>query len=118
MPPLRPLALGCKRPAYDAGWLASLHLPNVSLNSVGITEITETMIVDNDSNTFDPDVIIFATGSDVARHGVGLNVGLHGDDGKELKEFWNDIGGPQSYLGLADPGASRWRFARQAVHTS
>lgn len=101
-----PAALGCKRPAYDAGWLASLHLPNVSLNSVGIREITETTIIDNEGNTFDPDVIIFATGSDVARHGVGLNVGLYGEGDKELREFWREIGGPQSYQGLAVPGVS------------
>jgi cation diffusion facilitator CzcD-associated flavoprotein CzcO len=101
------LALGCKRPAYDAGWLAALHRPNVELNSVGIKEITETSIIDNEGKSFDPDVIIFATGSDVARHGVGLNVGLKGENGKELREFWEEIGGPQSYQGLAVPGVSR-----------
>jgi cation diffusion facilitator CzcD-associated flavoprotein CzcO len=99
-------ALGCKRPAYDAGWLTSLHLPNVTLNSVGIASITETSIIDTTGKEFQADVIVFATGSDVARHGVGLNVGLYGEDGVELKEFWKEIGGPQSYRGLAVPGVS------------
>ncbi|GFZ49896.1 hypothetical protein JCM24511_07299 [Saitozyma sp. JCM 24511] len=96
--------LGCKRPAYDAGWLAALHLPNVSLNSVGIREITDDAIVDKAGGTFKPDVIIYATGSDVGRHGVGLNIGLKGEGGKELREYWEEIGGPQSYMGLAVPG--------------
>lgn len=96
--------LGCKRPAYDAGWLTSLHLPNVTLNSVGIASITETSIIDTTGKEFPADVIVFATGSDVARHGVGLNVGLYGEDGVELREFWKEIGGPQSYRGLAVPG--------------
>lgn len=100
------VALGCKRPAYDAGWLASLHLPNVTLNSVGIASITETSIIDATGKEFPADVIVFATGSDVARHGVGLNVGLYGEDGVELREFWKEIGGPQSYRGLAVPGVS------------
>ena len=78
----------------------------MSLNSVGIKEITETTIFDVQGNKFDPDVIIFATGSDVARHGVGLNMGLHGEDDRELREFWRELGGPQSYRGLAVPSVS------------
>ena len=104
--PYHVVALGCKRPAYDAGWLASLHLPNVTLNSVGIASITKTSIIDTTGKEFQADVIVFATGSDVARHGVGLNVGLYGEDGVELREFWKEIGGPQSYRGLAVPGVS------------
>jgi hypothetical protein len=81
-------------------------LPNVTLNSVGIASITETSIIDTTGKEFQADVIVFATGSDVARHGVGLNVGLYGEEGVELKEFWKEIGGPQSYRGLAVPGVS------------
>lgn len=95
--------LGCKRPAYDAGWLASLHLPNVSLNGQGIREITEDSVTDNTGAAFQADVIIYATGSEVGRHGVGLNENLYGEDGLELKAYWESIGGPQSYLGIAVP---------------
>lgn len=99
-------ALGCKRPAYDAGWLRALHRPNVTLNASGIREISSDGVVSHDGEHWSADVIIWATGSDVARHGVGLNVGLYGEDGVELKQFWEEIGGPQSYLGLAVPGVS------------
>lgn len=101
--PLHLAALGCKRPAFDAGWLRSLHRPNVTLSSSGIREITRHSIIANDGSTFNPDVIIFATGSDVAWHGVGLNVGLHGEGGVELREHWASIGGPQALLGLVVP---------------
>lgn len=42
-------------------------------------------------------------GSNVAEHGVGLNIGLKGEDGVELQEHWKQIGGPQSYLGVSVP---------------
>ena len=37
----------------------------------------------------------------MGRHGLGLNIGLHGEGGKELREYWEDIGGPQSFKGVA-----------------
>jgi hypothetical protein len=55
---------------------------------------------------YKPDVIVYATGADVGRHGVGLNIGLRGEGGKELREYWEGIGGPQGYLGLSVPGVS------------
>lgn len=57
-----------------------------------------------DGSTYAFDIIIFATGSNVAEHGVGLNVGLKGENGRELREYWKSIGGPQAYLGTAVPG--------------
>jgi len=51
-------------------------------------------------------VIIYATGSDVGENGVGLNKDVFGEGGVELRSWWKDIGGPQSYLGLAVPGVS------------
>lgn len=100
------VAFGCKRPAFDAGWLASLHRLNVSLNGVGIQEITEDSIIDKTGQAFQADIIIYATGSDVGRHGVGLNENLHGEQGLELKAYWESIGGPQAYRGLAVPKVS------------
>ena len=46
---------------------------------------------------------MFATGSNVAEHGLDLNVELYGEDGVELRSYWESIDGPQSYLGLSVP---------------
>jgi cation diffusion facilitator CzcD-associated flavoprotein CzcO len=48
-------------------------------------------------------MIVFATGSNVAEHGLGLNIGLYGEGGIELRSYWKSIEGPQSYLGLSVP---------------
>ena len=45
-------------------------------------------------------------GSDVPRYGLGLNEGLKGQDGLELKEYWESLKGPEAYLGLAVPNVS------------
>lgn len=97
-------ALGAKRTALDFGWLDSLHRDNVSLVNTGIAQVTANGIETEDGTFRAHDVIIWATGSDVARHGLGANVGLHGEDGVELQEFWKDA--PQAYRGLAVPGVS------------
>jgi cation diffusion facilitator CzcD-associated flavoprotein CzcO len=102
-------ALGCKRPAFDAGWLAALHRSNVTLNGQGIREITEDSIIDNAGAIAPVDIIIFATGADVGRHGVGLNENLHGEDGVELKAYWQSLGGPQAYRGLSVPKVRSYR---------
>ena len=93
------VAFGCKRPAFDAGWLAALHRPNVMLNGKGIREITVDSIVDKEGNANQVDIIIYATGSDVGR--------LYGEGRLELKSYWESIGGPQSYLGVAVPNVCR-----------
>lgn len=57
------------------------------------------------------DVIIFATGSNVAEHGVGVNIGLKGQEDVDLQTYWKRIGGPQAYLGTSVPGVSlSYRF--------
>jgi cation diffusion facilitator CzcD-associated flavoprotein CzcO len=96
-------ALGCKRPAFDAGWLDSLNQDNVHLTNSAIIGITKDSVETADGQSIKADILIFATGSDVAEHGVGLNVNLRGEKGLELQTFWKDIGGPQAYLGIAVP---------------
>lgn len=60
------------------------------------------------------DVIIYATGADVAWEGVGLNRGVYGENGRELREYWEELGGPQAYAGLAMPGVSSCRECADA----
>ncbi|GAA6010480.1 hypothetical protein JCM10207_001325 [Rhodosporidiobolus poonsookiae] len=93
----------CKRVAYDAGWLASLDRPNVDLIASPLAEVTETGLVTKDGRAFDFDVIVWATGFEVSETGVGLNHGVYGEDGKELRETWKEAKGAYGYLGVAVP---------------
>lgn len=42
-------------------------------------------------------------GSDIARYGLGLSDGLKGQDGLDLGQFYDSLGGPEAYLGIAVP---------------
>ncbi|KAI5474500.1 ABC transporter [Pseudohyphozyma bogoriensis] len=95
--------LGCKRLPLDAGWLDSLHRKNVELVRTAVKRVTATSIETTDGRSFPVDVIVFATGADVPNHGVGLSDNIRGQDGLELRQYWNSIGGPQAYIGLAVP---------------
>jgi cation diffusion facilitator CzcD-associated flavoprotein CzcO len=97
------LALGTKRPPLDLGWLDSLHWENVELVSIDLAEVKATGITTADGSHRDHDVIVYATGSDIAQHGVGANVHVHGENGLELEKYWASIGGPQAYAGIAVP---------------
>ncbi|GAA5826672.1 hypothetical protein JCM11251_002849 [Rhodosporidiobolus azoricus] len=93
----------CKRVAYDAGWLASLNRSNVELVSDPITGVSEDGIVTREGRSFDFDIIVWATGFEVSETGVGLNFGVHGEDGKELRQVWKEANGAYGYLGVAAP---------------
>ncbi|GAA5973011.1 hypothetical protein JCM11641_000362 [Rhodosporidiobolus odoratus] len=93
----------CKRVAYDAGWLASLRQANVDLTSSPITTVTSTGLSTADGRSYDFDVIVWATGFEVSETGVGLNHGVYGEDGRELREVWKDVKGAFGYLGVAPP---------------
>lgn len=90
----------CKRVAYNAGWLEALHLPNVHLTADPITAVTSTGLVTKSGASHDFDIIVWATGFDVSATGVGLNHGVYGLDGKELRELWEDNEGAFAYLGV------------------
>jgi len=105
LPLLQPdYPFGCKRPAFNCGWLESLHRDNVDLVRHPIVRVNETGLVTEDGTHYPADVIVFATGSDVARHGVGINVNLKGEQGVTLEDHWKELGGPQAYLGVSVPG--------------
>ncbi|BGP27206.1 hypothetical protein JCM10295v2_006170 [Rhodotorula toruloides] len=93
----------CKRVAYDAGWLASLNRPNVSLISDAIVAVDETGILVATGQHVKVDYIAWATGFEVSETGVGLNHGVLGEDGKELRETWKENNGAYGYLGVAVP---------------
>ena len=70
---------GVKRIAWDENWLASLHRKNVDLSNVAITETDEDGLLLANGDKLNFDIIIYATGYDVAGHGVGLNENVFGE---------------------------------------
>lgn len=90
----------CKRVAYNAGWLEALHRPNVHLTADPITAVSPTGLITKSGTNYEFDVIVWATGFDVSATGVGLNHGVYGLDGKELRELWEDNEGAFAYLGV------------------
>ncbi|BGP51134.1 hypothetical protein JCM10450v2_007063 [Rhodotorula kratochvilovae] len=98
----------CKRVAYDAGWLASLNRPNVDLTSSPIVAVDETGIITQDGKHYEVDYIAWATGFEVSETGVGLNKGVYGEDGKELRETWKEKKGAYGYLGVAVPAVPNY----------
>lgn len=93
----------CKRVAYNAGWLESLHLPNVDLTSSPILSVTPTGLLTGDGKSHEFDILVWATGFDVSRTGVGLNHGVVGEQGVSLFEVWEAMKGAEAYLAVAVP---------------
>ncbi len=94
---------GTKRPCLDTGYYATFNLPHVrlvDLRRTPITTITETG-VDTTEESFDVDVLVYATGFD-AMTGALVGVDVTGRDGLTLREKWAD--GPSTYLGLMSEG--------------
>src|SRR4051794_39916350 len=95
--------VGTKRPCLDTNYYATFNLPHVRLVDLRkhpIKTITETGI-ETDSETFEFDVIVFATGFD-AMTGALVGVDITGRDGVTLKQKWEH--GPVTYLGLTTVG--------------
>ncbi|BGP57894.1 hypothetical protein JCM8202v2_005543 [Rhodotorula sphaerocarpa] len=93
----------CKRVAFDGGWLASLHKPNVSLTASPITRVTKTGLATADGQEQQFDIIVWATGFEVSETGVGLNHNVFGANGRELCEIWRERDGAYGYQGIAPP---------------
>ncbi|KAH8691365.1 monooxygenase [Talaromyces proteolyticus] len=89
--------LGCKRRIFDPGYLESLNLRNVELIPEGIQEITETGIVSSSGLHNDFDIIVLATGFQVAQFLTPMHI--VGSNGKALQDQWNESRGAQAYLG-------------------
>jgi cation diffusion facilitator CzcD-associated flavoprotein CzcO len=92
--------------AYNLGWLECLHRPNVELVASPITAVAPTGLVTADGQTHEFDVIVWATGFDVSGTGVGLNHGVYGENGKELKTLWDENQGAFAYKAVAVPEVS------------
>lgn len=90
-----------KRIVLDNGWYDALLRPNVHLEDKGIARVLPNGIEAKDGSIFDCDVIICATGFNVARMLGDLTV--KGIGGRNLGAEWGDEDA-RSYMGMCIPG--------------
>jgi 4-hydroxyacetophenone monooxygenase len=90
-----------KRIVLDPGWFDALKRDNVSLEDKPIAEIVPNGIRMQDGRAYDIDVLVCATGFDVAKMLGSLEV--IGRGGRNLGEEWGDDD-PRAYLGVTVPG--------------
>lgn len=89
--------LGCKRRIFDPDYLDALNSSKVELLNQGIKEITEDGIISSGGVEDEFDIIVLATGFQVAQFLTPMNiVGAHGGT---LDQQWKECRGAQAYLG-------------------
>jgi cation diffusion facilitator CzcD-associated flavoprotein CzcO len=89
--------LGCKRRIFDPDYLDALNRNNVDLLNQGIQEITETGIISSGRVKDDFDIIVLATGFQVAQFLTPMEI--TGTHGASLNQQWRESRGAQAYLG-------------------
>jgi cation diffusion facilitator CzcD-associated flavoprotein CzcO len=94
--------LGCKRPSFSNEYLATFNRPNVELETAAIEGITPAG-VRTAGGEHEIDVLILATGFQVFEKGNLPPFPVHGSDGVELAEWW-DESRFQAYEGVSVPG--------------
>ncbi len=90
----------CKRILQDNGtWLKTLQRENVQLVCSGLKEVQPNAVVDAEGNSYEVDVIVFATGFHASRFLWPMEV--RGRGGVSLEELWGED--PKAYLGITVP---------------
>ncbi len=95
--------LGCKRPSFSNDYLASFNRSNVQLETNPIEAIVPAGVRTVDGNEHGVDVLILATGFQVFDRGNMPAFTVHGSDGVELAQWW-DENRFQAYEGVSVPG--------------
>jgi 4-hydroxyacetophenone monooxygenase len=90
-----------KRIILDNGWFDALKRDNVMLEDGKIAEITPKGVKMQDGTEYELDVLVCATGFDVANMLGKLTV--VGKGGRNLRDEWG-FDDPRSYLGVTIPG--------------
>ncbi|KAF2180148.1 FAD/NAD(P)-binding domain-containing protein [Zopfia rhizophila CBS 207.26] len=91
--------VGCRRLTPGDGYLEALIQPNMECHFNEIECIDETGLSTSDGHHHEVDIIICATGFDMAWIPHFKLIGVNGID---IKKAWSPV--PQSYLGIAAPG--------------
>ncbi len=87
-------AIGCKRILQSNKWYRALAADNVRVLG-GVREVDGKTVVATDGTRAEADVVIFATGFQVANPPIAERI--FGESGASLAEVW--AGSPQAYLG-------------------
>jgi 4-hydroxyacetophenone monooxygenase len=91
-----------RRPVVDNNWYRALTRDNVELVTDGIARFTPKGIQTVDGKLREVDVIVTATGFDVARFLEPTQ--YKGRGGVDLHQMWEAGDGPRAYLGMMVPG--------------
>ncbi len=91
---------GCKRPLMSRDWYPTFALPNVSLETTAIAELTERGVRTADGVEHPVDTIIYGTGFTAADYLASIDV--YGTGGRRLADAWSD--GAEAYLGTLVAG--------------
>jgi len=81
---------GCKRMTMSSQYLKTFNRDNVNLVTEGIDRLTEKGILTNDGVEHEYDAIVFATGFKTQERGNNPSFEVHGLDGLELGQFWEE----------------------------
>jgi 4-hydroxyacetophenone monooxygenase len=90
-----------KRILLDNGWYRALCQPNVTLVNEAVDAVTPAGVVSRSGNSYDADILVWATGFEASRFVSTLEV--VGRGGITLREAWHDDD-PRAYLGVSVPG--------------
>jgi 4-hydroxyacetophenone monooxygenase len=89
-----------KRILLDNGWYAALVRDNATLVTEGVCEVLEHGVRTTSGETYDADILVWATGFQASRFVSSLDItGLHG---QTLREAWDDDDA-RAYLGVTVP---------------
>jgi len=96
-------AVGCKRPGFHNGYLATFNRDNVRLVTQPIDKITPGAVATTDGETHEIDVLILATGFKVMDTDNVPTYAVTGSGGRSLSRFWDEHR-LQAYEGVSVPG--------------
>ncbi len=96
-------AVGCKRPGFHNGYLATFNRDNVRLVTEPIDKITPGAVATTDGESHEVDVLVLATGFKVMDTDNVPTFAVTGSGGKSLSQFWDEHR-LQAYEGITVPG--------------
>ncbi|BBZ44670.1 flavin-containing monooxygenase [Mycobacterium parmense] len=96
-------AVGCKRPGFHNGYLATFNRDNVRLVTEPIDKITASAVTTTGGDAHEVDVLILATGFKVMDTDHVPTYPVTGSGGLPLSKFWDEHR-LQAYEGVSVPG--------------